>query len=95
MAPTEVNVEKHHAMDHEALAAKDGSEASFNGVLENIDANDAEAKKVLHKIDRHLLPMLCVTYLIQVRPFNISLIPLLMDRSSSTRAVSHTQHYGE
>jgi hypothetical protein len=40
--------------------------AALDGVVENIDANGPEALAVLRKIDIHLLPLLCFTYLIQV-----------------------------
>jgi glycine cleavage system aminomethyltransferase T len=39
----------------------------LTGAVESIDINGPEARKVLRKIDCHLLPILTVTYFIQVR----------------------------
>jgi glycine cleavage system aminomethyltransferase T len=39
---------------------------ALTGAISHLSVNGPEAKKVLRKIDLHLLPFLCVTYLIQV-----------------------------
>lgn len=57
--PIEEITEKHEG-DDVALAALVGS-------ISNLDIDGPEAKKVLRKIDLNLLPLLCVTYMIQVR----------------------------
>lgn len=41
--------------------------SALTGTVEPIDTNGPEARKVLRKIDCHLLPILAVTYFIQVR----------------------------
>lgn len=71
------------------------------GVVEDVDLGGSEARKVLHKIDTYLLPLLCVTYLIQVRtatslnPRNREWFPADVNtRSFWISLASLTQHYG-
>ncbi|KAL2825074.1 hypothetical protein BDW59DRAFT_162020 [Aspergillus cavernicola] len=39
--------------------------AALTGDVSSLDTNGPEARKVLRKIDLHLLPLLCVTYMLQ------------------------------
>jgi hypothetical protein len=57
--PIDVITENHEG-DDVALAALVGS-------ISDLDIDGPEAKEVLRKIDLNLLPMLCITYMIQVR----------------------------
>jgi len=41
--------------------------AALVGSISNLDIDGPEAKEVLRKIDLNLLPMLCITYMLQVR----------------------------
>jgi hypothetical protein len=46
--------------------ADDVGVAALNGAVTDLDPNGPEAKRVLRKIDLHLMPLLMVTYLVQV-----------------------------
>jgi hypothetical protein len=49
------------------ITGDDIGAAALTGVVADFDPNGPEARRVLRKIDLHLLPLLSVTYLIQVR----------------------------
>jgi hypothetical protein len=48
------------------FASDDVGLTVLSGAIISIDPNGPEARRVLRKIDLHLMPLLCVTYLIQV-----------------------------
>lgn len=70
---------------------------TLNGLVESVDTNGPEARRVLRKIDTYLLPILAVTYFIQV-----SLVFCLCrdtstysrDNSFSTSRAFHMPLYG-
>lgn len=74
MSDKEVNTQQSPAMDtadHERgekhLEGEDVGLEALTGTVADIHLDSTEAKKVLRKIDLHLMPLLCFTYLIQVR----------------------------
>ncbi|KAH8896863.1 MFS general substrate transporter [Thozetella sp. PMI_491] len=63
-APSHNSVEEKH-VDEKLIRTDDVGVAALQGMTENIDVDGPEARKVLRKIDLHLLPLLCVTYWLQ------------------------------
>lgn len=43
----------------------------LNGTIDELNVADSEARRVLRKIDLRLLPVLAITYMIQVRKFRL------------------------
>lgn len=56
-----------HERGEKHLEGEDVGLEALTGTVANIHLDSPEAKKVLRKIDLHLLPLLCFTYLIQVK----------------------------
>jgi hypothetical protein len=60
------NVEKG---DEKVSKGTDVGVTVLNGTIDELNVADSEARRVLRKIDLRLLPVLAITYMIQVRKF--------------------------
>lgn len=53
-------------VDEKHIPTDDVGAAVISGVSEDIDVTGPESRKILRKIDTHLMPLMCITYLLQV-----------------------------
>lgn len=69
------NIEKG---DEKASKGADIGITVLNGTIDELNVTDSEARGVLRKIDLRLLPLLAITYMIQVRKLSLLQYDLLL-----------------